>query len=532
MLKYIKLVFEIAGQLLSKIWIWAMIAVIVYVILFGGVDLYRDIHKEVDVKNEKEIEYEVQNTISFAVNKIDTLNPVLSKSGDTYFIGKLVFDSLFEYDENLMPEPLLVKGYSVNTEKAFIECNLKKGIKFSDESKLTASDVEHTVNLIKTSPKGSPYYAIGKKIISFRRMGEYRFRIYFNNNYNCSLDDLVFPIMSASQNVKASLPVGTGRYLYKSYDSGKRLRLVPNKKHHGALAKNSLVFNIVPKKADIYNLMQIGDITCCIESGDDRKSEAVDKGFEIYDFTSNRVDFVFLNNKNPHLKKKLFRHAVNYCIDKKTILEKSYMSDGILTDSIYYPNYLGVEDKLDYYRYDIEKAKAVFSETGCADKDNDGYFDGIELRILVNEENPMRVSAAVRVKSGLRQAGVKSKIIKKKRAEYIKLIKKGGFDILITGYTMQEEYDLRSFFNGKAEWRYKNYKLSEAATELDRMHMSNEYKIYYKKLKDAIIDDASYSVLCYRKDSLIGIETFTAENMPVFNNVYKNAEAWSWKKRL
>ena len=532
MLKYLKIAFEIRGQIISKIWIWFLLAVIVYVILFNGMDIYRDIYREEASKTEAAAEYEEQKTNYFAINRLDTLNPITSKSEDTYYISKLIYNSLFEYDENLMLQPVLVKSYSVNTEKAYIECTLKTGIKFTDKSSLNATDVEHTINLIKASPKGSPYYTAGKKIISFRRIGEYSFRIYFNNNYNCSLDDLVFPILSSGQQTSPFRPVGTGQYRYKSYNSNKSLRLVPNKKYFGEIASKNMVFRVMPKTADIYNLMQMGDISCNIETGNDRKSEALDKGFVIYDFTSNNVDFVYLNNKNAHLKKKTFRQAVNYCIDKKDILERSYMGDGILTDSIYYPNYLGVEDELNHYKFNTKKAADMLKKAGYEDADNDGYLDGCELTILVNEDNAMRTSAAGRIRTTLRQAGIKAKLLKKSKKEYRKLIEDSKFDILVTGYSMQEEYDLRTFFNGKAEWGFTNYKLSAAASELSRLHKAEEYRTYYEKLKEAIIEDASYSVLCYRKESIIGVETFSAEELPMFNNIYKNSDTWLWKKRL
>ncbi len=532
MLKYIKIAFEIIGQIISKIWIWFLLAVIVYVILFSGMDIYRDIYREDSLKIEEETDYEEQNTLFLAIRRPDTLNPINSKSEDIYYISKLIYSSLFEYDENLSLKPVLVKSYSVNTEKAHIDCSLKTGIKFSDKSGLDAYDVEHTVNLIKSSPEGSPYYDVGRRIAGFRRTGSYSFRIYFNNNYNCSLGDLVFPILSSKQGASQRRPAGTGRYRIKSYDFNKEIRLVPNKKYFAEAASKNMVFRIIPKDAEIYNLMQMGEISCNIETGNDRKSEALDKNFVIYDFPSDKTDFVYLNNRNPHLKSKRFRQAVNYCIEKKEILEKAYMGDGILTDCIYYPDYLGATDELDNYGFNVKTASEMLKKAGYEDSDNDGFFDGVELKILVNDDNPMRASAASKIKSGLRQAGIKAKLLKKPKKAYIKLIKAGKFDILVTGYAMNEKYDLRSFFNGKAEWGFRNYNLSAAASELSRLHKADEYKAYYEKLRDAVIEDASYSVLCYRKNSIIGVETFTAEELPVFNDIYKNSDTWSWKKRL
>ena len=114
------------------------------------------------------------------------------------------------------------------------------------------------------------------------------------------------------------------------------------------------------------------------------------------------------------------------------------------------------------------------------------------------------------------------------KQEYLKAIKNKKFDILITGYTIEESYDLRSFFNGKSEWGYYNYDLFMKARELERLYTPQEYSEKYSQLKEAILDQLPYLPLCYKKMSLIGVSTFEAESLPMFNNIYKNCSTWAW----
>ena len=172
-------------------------------------------------------------------------------------------------------------------------------------------------------------------------------------------------------------------------------------------------------------------------------------------------------------------------------------------------------------------------EMGWKDINSDGALedrDGNEfvLKILVEKNNATRVSASQLIKKNLELLGIKTEIISLSKSEYIKSIKKKDFDILVTGYTIEESYDLRELFNGKNQWGYNNYSLFMKARELDRLYTTEQYSEKYKELKELMLDELPYYPLCYKKMSLIGVKTFKADKMPMFNDIYKNCDTWSW----
>ena len=68
--------------------------------------------------------------------------------------------------------------------------------------------------------------------------------------------------------------------------------------------------------------------------------------------------------------------------------------------------------------------------------------------------------------------------------------------------------------------------------ELDRLHTSEEYTSIYAEIKDMLADEAQYYTLCYKKMGLIGVDTFEAKELPVFNDIFKNCNTWTWKKKI
>lgn len=523
---------------LKNYWAGILIIILVIAVVTSSVEIY----KEEVLNIDPSIEYVEQKTVFLSSGKIDTLNPVISQSEDTYYLSKLIYSSLFNFDENLNAVPELASEYKVDTEKAYIEITLKKGVKWHDGSSLTASDVAFTVSAMRSAGSKCPYYNKIKKINSAFARSKNVVAIYFNNNYNCSLDDLVFPIVPSSQYSGAGAfasaysgfkPVGTGQYKYKSYNQKKQLKLIPNEDYFGDKATKNIYVTMLPDRQLAANMMEIDSVSCYVDSAANRKSTALDRGYQIFDITSNNVEFLVFNTRSSYLSQKNIRKALAYGIDTEKILENAYMGDGILTDTIYYPNFLGVKDTLNEYSYDIKKAEQMLSEMGWKDINSDGALedrDGnkIVLKILVKKNNATRVSASQLIKKNLELLGIKSEIISLSKSEYMQAINKRDFDILVTGYTIEESYDLRELFNGKNQWGYNNYSLFMKARELDRLYTTEQYSEKYRELKELMLDELPYYPLCYKKMSLIGVKTFKADKMPMFNDIYKNCDTWSW----
>ena len=523
---------------LKNYWAGILIIILVIAVVTSSVEIY----KEEVLNIDPSIEYVEQKTVFLSSGKIDTLNPAISQSEDTYYLSKLIYSSLFNFDENLNAVPELASEYKVDTEKAYIEITLKKGVKWHDGSSLTASDVAFTVSAMRSAGSKCPYYNKIKKINSAFARSKNVVAIYFNNNYNCSLDDLVFPIVPSSQYSGAGAfasaysgfkPVGTGQYKYKSYNQKKQLKLIPNEDYFGDKATKNIYVTMLPDRQLAANMMEIDSVSCYVDSAANRKSTALDRGYQIFDITSNNVEFLVFNTRSSYLSQKNIRKALAYGIDTEKILENAYMGDGILTDTIYYPDFLGVKDTLNEYSYDIKKAEQMLSEMGWKDINSDGALedrDGnkIVLKILVKKNNATRVSASQLIKKNLELLGIKSEIISLSKSEYMQAINKRDFDILVTGYTIEESYDLRELFNGKNQWGYNNYSLFMKARELDRLYTTEQYSEKYRELKELMLDELPYYPLCYKKMSLIGVKTFKADKMPMFNDIYKNCDTWNW----
>ena len=526
-------------EFFRKYWIPIVGAIIVILVIISVINIYREEVLEID----SSANYIDQDTINIPANTLDTLNPITTITEDSYYINKLIYSSLFTFDENLGVKKELIKSYEIDTEKAYIDITLNQGIKFHDGKNLTAHDVSFTVDAIQSYGSKGLYFSKADKILSINVEDDYSLRIYFKNNFDCALDYLTFPIVSREQygsigdflSDKEFVPIGTGQYKIKEYDAYKTLELEPNKSYFGEKASKNVSVQFVPDKNNLDNLIENGTITCYLDKGSERKSVVTNNDLTMHDIVSNEVDFIYFNTTNGIFKDKEMRKAVAYAIDDNEILEKAYLNDAVLTDSIYYPNFLGVEDAAKSYIFDLDKTSLLLSKKGYKDEDSNGLLEdkngkGIDVKILVNSNNANRIAAAKFISSDLKTAGLNVTIESLPWEEYQNAIKSKNFDILITGYVIEETFDLRTFFNGKAPWGYMNQSLHEQVRNLDRLYEADEYPKHYEKLKEMLNEEMPYYPLVYKKMGLIGTGTFEAEELPMFNNIYQNIGTWSWTK--
>ncbi len=519
---------------------WFIILTIVILVVAGVSSI--EIYKEEVLNINPDVEYKTSGTISLSCEPLDTLNPVLSRSEDVYHLSKLLYNSLFDYDETLNVVPELVESYSVDANRGKVTVKLKEGVKWHNGETLTAKDINYTVAAFNAAGDESLYYDMTSRITYVYVKGNYEAEIYFKNAYDASLDDLTFPILPSSQYATAYQmakaeagfkPVGTGQYQYQSYNYLKQLRLKPNEEYWGTSAKKKLKIMILPEKELSSNMLEIESVTCYVDTSSQRKSTVIDRNFVMYDMLSNEVEFLIFNQKSPLMKSAAMRKAVATAINEQEVLSNGYMNDGVLTDTIYYPGFCGVPDEGTSYVFSPESASEMLKKLGYKDRNNDGILESedkekLEISIAVNKKNAARLAAARVIRKNLENTGIKVSLDELTWSEYEAAIAAGKHDIIVTGYTINEQYDLREFFNRKNPWGYYNDSLLNLANELERLHTAEEYTELYRNLKEELLDELPYYVLCYKKIGLVGMDGFTAEKTPMFNDYYRNIETWSW----
>ena len=417
-----------------------------------------------NTESKEKVTYTEVAHLNFPINNIRTLNPATSVDEDTYFISRLIFDGLFELDNNMTPVPVLADRYKFRKKESSLTVSLIDA-KFHDGKSLRAKDVKFTIDAYKAAGSSCRYKPLVDKISYCTVKGKKKIKIYFKSSTDMALSMLTFPIMPAhrydsiyqvAQSKGGFKPVGTGKYKYKKFANKKSLELSPNKDYHGEVPENSLSFIVTKESSAAYQLVEASSLSALITTSPERGVKVGQKKQKVIDFPGNEVEFIGFNFDNDAMNKKAVRKAIAYAIDTDAIIEEDYVNSGISNDTVFYPGYMGTDRKKDQYAQDEDKAETRLRKAGYIDRNSDGVVESrtgvsLNLNILVCSDDKYRENAAETIKDQLEEVGISSFITSLPKKSYIDALKKGSFDIFVGGLKYDEVMDMRVLLKGEKQ---------------------------------------------------------------------------------
>lgn len=488
----------------------------------------------------------ISTDIFIPMEKVRTLNPIISKDEDTYYIDKLIYEGLFTLDGSLQAQPLLAQSYSYEDDGYSIRIRLKPGVKWHDGQSLSAADVKFSIDsyLNVLYSNLSIYNGYVDNIRSARVRDEETIQIYFKNNKDVALEKLTFPILpkhkfksvSSVRNSKDKfVPVGTGPYKVDSADVNKEIVLSGNMGYHGGtMARNRIYFRVLPHRLDAVNLFEINDLTTSFSKNIDRDTLLNNKKVQMVSFPSNEVELIGFNAQRPALSGAFVRKALAYGVDVDKILETGYYNSGVRSDNVYYPGYMGADSDARLKSMDLEKAKALLKQGGYEDRDGNGFVEDeegqeITIELLVNQEDASRVAAAQIIRDGLARLPIHVSIAQVDWADYSARLAAKKYDMYIGGYRIQDNFDLRfllhSGWNNPAG--YSNPDMDRLLDQMESAVTPQEKRDAFRDIKAILETDTPYYCLFYKTYGLIAADGLAGELKPYFFNPYSGCENWT-----
>ena len=184
-----------------------IIFLVVFTLIFitiSGCELEEEENLDIAVENKEEpvvVEHtpETGGEIIIPLTNFNTLNPLMTENNSYYYFSKFIFESLFEFDDNLNLEKQLIEDYNITDDGRTIEIKLKDNVMWHDGEALTSGDINFTVNTIKYANVDSTYNkmftdAMGsfspsniRRIVEVSIIDEKNFVITFDRSFSNNL---------------------------------------------------------------------------------------------------------------------------------------------------------------------------------------------------------------------------------------------------------------------------------------------------------------------------------------------------------
>lgn len=380
-----------------------------------------------------------------------SLDPAITSDSESFQVTANIYDTLVITEPNGSDiKPGLAESWKVSEDGLTWNFKIRKNVKFHDGSKLDAHVV--AFNFQRWMDPNSPYhtgqfiywnYSFGGFpgiVRSVTALSDTTLEIILTEPYAPFLSTISLPafgiasqsaIVRYNDNLK-SHPVGTGPYVFVSWDQGDKIVLKRNMDYWNGIAKSSEIeFKVLPQGSDKVALLESGTIHIIDQltaSEIDRVNN--DDNLNLYYRPFFNIGYLALNNTREPLNNLNVRKAISLLIDKNDLLDDAYNELVRPANSFLPPALAGYHEGLKSPIVDVDEAKKLLKAAG--------YADGFQSTLWVMDRPrnylPNPLAMAMKIKSQLGEAGIDIIIRVIPWDSYIEDVKLGDHDMALVGW--------------------------------------------------------------------------------------------------
>lgn len=389
-------------------------------------------------------------------------SPLYYQSSYDGDVINLVYESLLKYDKDSNLQPSLAKELpTVSEDGKTITFKLREGVKFSDGTPLTSSDVKYTFTVIADESYQGRMTTYSENIVGYDDYHSGKATelkgietpddttVIFHieepqidavNNFGglgiCSDEQFDYKQGDTSTIEKnTSKPIGSGPYVLNKYDKATGASLVKNKEYTGE--GDYAVENIIIKKTDTateFDELAKGKVDLLPGVIEQNKigPASLQENLTYNTYLRAGQGYIGFNAKTGATADQAVRQALAYATDRETFVKQYYAFDEASPEMkeetlAYVPqaywnpaskllsDYVTGKKKIDgltNYTYDLDKANQILDEAGWV-KGSDGIRtkDGqrLEIKFLASAENPVLDTLLPMVQKSWKEIGAEVK---------------------------------------------------------------------------------------------------------------------------
>lgn len=338
--------------------------------------------------------------------------PTLSEQTMTPWDGsgqrKTYLDTVYEYliylDDDGNPVPGLAESWSASNDYMTWTFNIRQGVPFSGgHGEVTADDVKFSIErLISEDSRAGPASTMRRVIDSVEapddhtvivNLHEPDFRLasgYFGESQQLGIVSRAY--VESQEDPASALPVGSGPYVVERSVDGSEISLtlrddIDAVDHWRASPEfERITFRSVPEEATRVAMLRTGEADIAPVSFDSIPGLR-DAGMRIVSAEETWSPVVRLgglvqtdperfNPDNPWADVRV-RQAMNYAVDKQTIIDELFQGEGTVAAS---DTPVSEWESVEPYSYDPDRARELLAEAG--------YADGFEITLKTFHTTP------------------------------------------------------------------------------------------------------------------------------------------------
>ena len=382
------------------------------------------------------------------------INPLLSQGDADRDLVRLIYSGLLKYNEEGKLVPDLAKSYEISPDELNYTIYLKDGLKWHDDTDLTAGDVVFTIQTAQNPDYGSSQ-RINWQGVEVEKVDDRTLIFKLKNKYAQFLNNLTLPILPehlwanikpinfalSELNIK---PIGSGPYKFKKLqkDTLGRIRLYELEANEEFYSGQPFIEKVRIKfygsedeLIDSYNKNDVENLGL-ISPGNLSKLKFKQR-LIVEKITMPRYFGIFFNqNQSKIISEKNIRLALAHGTDKEALIQKILGGNGIAAHSPILPMLLDGVGDIKKYEYDKELARKTIQGSGWDKTDENGIAMKGEEKLTVRLTTstwPELISVANVIKEQWKEIGVDLQIETLPTPDLQQAIRDRNYQLLLFG---------------------------------------------------------------------------------------------------
>ncbi len=463
------------------------------------------------------------------------LDPGAVTDGESSRVTKQIYETLIEFEQDSFE---LKEGLATNWEPSedglSYVFTLREGVTFHDGTPFNAEAVK--VNFERWAnpdhefafrDEGYTYsvygtlFGVGEEdvIEEINVINDYEVEFILNEPLGAFLQNVAasyFGIISpaALEEYGTDIdenPVGTGPFKFESWQRDSSIVLKKNEDYweEGLPYLEGVTFSVIGDNSARLSSLMSGDIDLMdgLSPDDIAQVEGAD-GFEIFERVPNNIGYLGFNTEVEPFDDPLVRKAFNHAIDKEGVIAAVYGGQATPAKNAIPEDYLGHNDDIEDYEYDLDLAKELLADAGL----EDGFEFDLWTMPVARPYMPNPMRAAELIQAELSELNITANIVEKEWAVYLEEIELGYHDVFMLGWSGvngDADYFLGTILHtdgipGSNQTFYSNEEVDALLDQAKRTVDPDERASYYEEAQVLIHEDAPMVPLVHSIPVLAG----------------------------
>lgn len=430
----------------------------------------------------------------------ETLDPQVTSATSSFQVARSIYDTLAQVDRDGELVPGLAESWEVSEDGLAWTFHLRDGVTFHDGSPFDSADVKATLERIVSAETASPKASEFATITDVATPDDLTVVLELSAPTPALLASLasgwgaILPAEKVAEGHDfGNAPVGTGAFKLERWVRDSHIELSRNDAYFaGAPQVEGVTIRFVADSAVQLQGLLAGefDIIDTPTSPDFDLIEA-NPSLTLVRAPSGLVNVATLNTRREVLSDPRVRQALNYAVDKETILEVAY-GGGVLVGTFMEAGSPWLPEDVQPYPYDPERARALLQEAGVP--------SGWRVDLVLPQAYDEHITAGQMLQGMLGEVGVNAEIRLIEWGVWLAEVYAGAhdFDITVIGHTGKLDPTGRLASYDSADRNYPGFGDPEVTTALHQAAVTpdqDERRELYAQVLRALHDEAPFIYL-------------------------------------